>query len=70
MVVLVASAALESLRFYSLKASLPLAPGGMLGLELSQVAARYLGYTGATLFILAAMDVGWSVFSSMSWLVA
>ncbi len=69
-VVLVASAALESLRFYSLKASLPLAPGGMLGLELSQVAARYLGYTGATLFLLAAMAVGWSVFSSMSWLVA
>ena len=68
--ILVASTALEALRFHSLKAALPLAPGGMLGLELSRVAAHYLGYTGATLFLLAAMAVGWSVFSSMSWLLA
>ena len=68
--ILVASTALEALRFHSLKAALPLAPGGMLGLELSRAAAHYLGYTGATLFLLAAMAVGWSVFSSMSWLLA
>ena len=67
-VLLVASSALEALRFYSLKAQLPLAPGGMLGGEIGKAAVRYLGYTGATLTLLAVLALGWSVFSGISWL--
>ena len=67
---LLASASLEALRFYSMEAALPLAPGGMLGIELGRVLSTQLGYTGSTLFLLAAMAVGWSIFSGMSWLWA
>ena len=69
-VVLLASSGLEALRFYSIKVALPLGPGGMLGIELCNAAVRYLGYTGATLAFLAALAVGWSLFSGMSWLGA
>jgi S-DNA-T family DNA segregation ATPase FtsK/SpoIIIE len=67
---LLASSALEALRFHTLKATLPLSPGGMLGIELSQVLERQLGYTGSTLLLLAAIAAGWSIFSGMSWLWA
>ncbi|HEX6733521.1 MAG TPA: DNA translocase FtsK 4TM domain-containing protein, partial [Azonexus sp.] len=67
---LVASSALEALRFYSLEAELPLSPGGLLGLETSRLLAEQLGYTGSTLFLLMAMAAGWSIFSGMSWLWA
>ena len=67
---LVASSALEALRFYSIKATLPLAPGGLLGIEAGRVLATQFGYTGSTLLLLAVMAAGWSVFSGMSWLWA
>ncbi|AXS79513.1 DNA translocase FtsK [Dechloromonas sp. HYN0024] len=67
---LVASSALEALRFYSLKAALPLVPGGVLGVEVGRVLATQFGYTGSTLFLLAVMAVGWSIFSGMSWVWA
>ena len=67
---LVASSALEALRFYSIKAALPLAPGGLLGIEAGRVLATQFGYTGSTLLLLAVMAAGWSVFSGMSWLWA
>jgi len=67
---LVASSSLEALRFYSLKAALPLAPGGMLGIELGRLLSTQFGYTGATLFLLAVMAAGWSIFSGMSWVWA
>lgn len=67
---LVASCGIESLRFYSIRAALPLAPGGMLGFEVSALAVRYLGYTGATLALIAAFMLGWSIFTGMSWLTA
>ena len=67
---LVASSSLEALRFYSLKAALPLAPGGMLGIELGRLLSTQLGYTGSTLFLLAVMATGWSIFSGMSWVWA
>ncbi|MBK7424050.1 MAG: DNA translocase FtsK 4TM domain-containing protein [Propionivibrio sp.] len=69
-VLIVASSGLEALRFYTLKAQLPLAPGGMLGIEIGQLSVRFLGYTGATLTLLAALILGWSIFSGMSWLTA
>ncbi|MFH1657951.1 MAG: DNA translocase FtsK 4TM domain-containing protein [Pseudomonadota bacterium] len=67
---LVASSSLEALRFYSLKAALPLVPGGMLGIELGRLLSTQFGYTGATLFLLAVMAAGWSIFSGMSWVWA
>lgn len=67
---LIGSSSLEALRFYSMQAELPLAPGGVLGIEIGRVLARQLGYTGSTLLLLAAMAAGWSVFSGMSWLWA
>jgi S-DNA-T family DNA segregation ATPase FtsK/SpoIIIE len=65
-----ASAALEALRFYSHQAQLPLGPGGMLGLSLGEWSVGHLGYTGATLALIAAWALGWSLFSGMSWLAA
>ena len=70
LVLIVASSGLEALRFYTLKAQLPLAPGGMLGIEVGQLSVRFLGYTGATLTLLAALILGWSIFTGMSWLTA
>ncbi|NTV72001.1 MAG: DNA translocase FtsK [Azonexaceae bacterium] len=67
---LLASSSLEALRFYSLKAVLPLAPGGMLGIEVGRVLSTQFGYTGSTLFLLAVMAAGWSIFSGMSWVWA
>ncbi len=67
-VLLLSSSALESLRLHSLKASLPLAPGGMLGAVLGDAVAKFLGSTGSTLFLLALMAVGFSLFSGLSWL--
>lgn len=70
LVLIVSSSALESLRFYSIGAELPLTPGGMLGLELGKATVHAFGYTGATLTLLAALALGWSVFTGMSWLTA
>ncbi|MFZ2853378.1 MAG: DNA translocase FtsK 4TM domain-containing protein [Rhodocyclaceae bacterium] len=71
-VLIIASSGLEALRFYTLKMQLPLehGAGGMLGIELSKAAVRYLGYTGATLTLLALLALGWSIFSGMSWITA
>ncbi|MFZ2855637.1 MAG: DNA translocase FtsK 4TM domain-containing protein, partial [Rhodocyclaceae bacterium] len=71
-VLIVASSGLEALRFYSLKAQLPLdhGAGGMLGIEISRVVLRYLGYTGATLALFASLVLGWSIFTGMSWISA
>jgi len=62
------SSALEHLRLYTLKAALPQAPGGMLGVLLGEPLAAGLGYTGSTLILLALMAVGFSLFSGLSWL--
>ncbi len=65
---LVASSALEALRFWSLKAALPLAPGGVLGLEIAHLTAAWLGFTGGTLLLMVAMIAGFSLATGMSWL--
>ena len=65
---LVASCGIEALRFYSFKAALPLAPGGMLGRASSAFLAKGLGFTGATLLFLVLMAVGLSLFTGLSWL--
>ncbi len=69
-VLIAASSGLEALRFHSLKAQLPLLPGGMLGMEIGRLSMRYLGYTGATLTLISLLMLGWSIFSGMSWILA
>ncbi|MDO8465629.1 MAG: DNA translocase FtsK 4TM domain-containing protein [Gallionella sp.] len=65
---LLASSALEAVRMYTLKAVLPLAPGGMLGAVIGDALTRLLGFTGATLLLLALVAASFSVFSGLSWL--
>ncbi len=65
---LLSSCALEAIRLYTLKASLPLAPGGMLGMVIGNAMMRLLGFTGATLLLLALIASGFSLASGMSWL--
>ncbi|MGO8756266.1 MAG: DNA translocase FtsK [Gallionellaceae bacterium] len=68
LILLMASSTLESLRLYSLKVELPLAPGGMLGAVLGHPLAHLAGFTGATLFLLALIAAGFSLFTGLSWL--
>jgi len=65
---LVASAALEALRLHSFGRNLPQEGGGIVGRVLSDLSSSLVGPTGATLLALAALAVGWSLFSGISWL--
>jgi S-DNA-T family DNA segregation ATPase FtsK/SpoIIIE len=66
---LLASAGIEAMRFWSLKLALPLAPGGMLGYEVGRVTTMILGYTGGTLVLLVLAMIGFSLFTGASWIV-
>ena len=66
--VLLPSAALEALRFHSLAAALPFAPGGLLGDVVARAASAALGFTGATLLLLTLAAIGFSFFIGVSWL--
>src|SRR5487761_2400131 len=63
-----ASSGTEALRFYTLKAALPLAPGGMLGAVVSSSFSATFGFTGATLILLTMFAIGASLFTGISWL--
>ncbi len=65
---LVASAALESLRLHGFGRGLPQDAGGIVGAVLSGQISGLAGFTGATLLVLAAVAVGFSLFISVSWL--
>ncbi len=65
---LFSSSALEAIRLYTLKVSLPLAPGGMFGLMIGKALTHLLGFTGATLLLLALMAASFSLFTGLSWL--
>ncbi|OIP07297.1 MAG: cell division protein FtsK, partial [Betaproteobacteria bacterium CG2_30_59_46] len=67
-ILLLSCSGLEALRLHSLKAVLPLAPGGMIGAVASSALATSMGFTGATLILLLSMAVGFSLFTGMSWL--
>ena len=67
-VMLVGSVGIEALRFWSMKASLPLAPGGLFGSVISHVAQATFGFMGATLVLLTLFAVGLSLFTGVSWL--
>jgi len=68
LVLLLASSGIEAMRFWSLKAALPLAPGGMIGTEIGRLAARFLGFTGGTLAMLTLCLAGLTLFLGVSWL--
>jgi S-DNA-T family DNA segregation ATPase FtsK/SpoIIIE len=68
LLLLLASVGVEAMRFWSLKAALPLAPGGMVGYEVGRLTAQFLGYTGGTLILLVLAMIGFSLFTGLSWL--
>jgi S-DNA-T family DNA segregation ATPase FtsK/SpoIIIE len=65
---LVSSAALEALRLKGFAGNLPQVAGGIVGDLVSKGLFNLLGYTGATLLMLAAVAIGLSLFTSVSWL--
>jgi S-DNA-T family DNA segregation ATPase FtsK/SpoIIIE len=67
---LLCSSSIEALRLHSLKASLPLAPGGMIGRILSDWFLQLNGFTGSTLVLLTLWGIGASLFTGVSWLRA
>ena len=68
LVLLIASSGIEYLRLHTLKAVLPLAPGGMIGAMAGGVASKLLGFTGGTLVLLLVFAAGLSLFTGVSWL--
>ena len=62
------SVGIEFLRMHTLKAQLPLAPGGVLGDVIGRSAQTALGFTGATLLLLLLFGVGFSLFFHVSWM--
>ncbi len=62
------SVGIEALRMYTLRAQLPLAPGGVLGAVIGNSAQNAFGFTGATLFLLCLFGIGFSLFFHVSWL--
>ncbi|MGI4857626.1 MAG: DNA translocase FtsK [Janthinobacterium lividum] len=68
--VLVSSVGLESMRMWSLKIALPVAPGGVLGDLVARGVGNALGFTGGTLALLLSLAIGLSLFFQFSWLDA
>ena len=69
-ILLLASSSFEALRFWSLKAALPQAPGGIIGLGIGAFLSKSAGFTGATLILLGTMAIGLSLFAGISWVEA
>ena len=69
LVLITASSGIEALRLYSIKAVLPLAPGGMIGVEVAKHLGAALGFTGATLVLLTLGAIGLSLLTGVSWLL-
>jgi len=66
--VLLSSAALESIRLWRLPALLPHQPGGALGEAIGQNLMRGVGFNGATLLLLAVFAIGTSLLFGVSWI--
>jgi len=67
---LLCSAAFEAIRLYILEVALPLSAGGILGGMLGQQLEQLLGFTGATVLLMAGMVAGLALCIQMSWLDA
>jgi S-DNA-T family DNA segregation ATPase FtsK/SpoIIIE len=68
LLMLLSSSALEALRFYDHSFSLPLYPGGAAGKGIANLLHHTLGFDGATIFLLLAWGIGFSLFSGLSWI--
>ena len=69
--VLLASSALENLRFLgltNLAFNLPWQPGGVLGSGLGNVMQHNFGYVGSALLLVTLLAAGLSLFTGISWL--
>lgn len=66
---LVASSALEAGHLVTLPASLPLAPGGMLGAAVDAGLRTLFGYIGSSMLLLLLFVVGFSLFTGWSWIL-
>ena len=66
---LVASSALEAGHLVSFPASLPLAPGGMLGATVDAGLRSLFGYIGSSMLLLLMFVVGFSLFTGWSWIL-
>jgi DNA segregation ATPase FtsK/SpoIIIE, S-DNA-T family len=67
-VLLICSSAIEALRMYSLKVTLPNGPGGVIGSLSSSAVSTALGFVGGTVLLLALFAAAFSVFSGLSWI--
>ncbi|MDX8378515.1 MAG: DNA translocase FtsK 4TM domain-containing protein [Gallionella sp.] len=65
---LLSSSTLEAIRLHTLNVAFPWSPGGMFGVLIGESLTRWLGFTGATLLLLALMTASFSLFSGLSWL--
>jgi S-DNA-T family DNA segregation ATPase FtsK/SpoIIIE len=65
---LLASSALESLRFHRLPLQLPLTQGGALGDGLAALFSRYFGFDGGTVLLVLVWGAGLSLFTGLSWI--
>ncbi|MBA3479895.1 MAG: DNA translocase FtsK 4TM domain-containing protein, partial [Lautropia sp.] len=67
-IMLIGCTGLEAARLYSIEASLPLAPGGLLGALISQPMHEQMGAVGGTLALLLMAAIGFSLAGGVSWL--
>ncbi len=65
---LVASSAMEALRFHSARGSLPSYSGGLIGDVLSETISKAFGFTGSTILLILIIAVSFSLFTGFSWL--
>jgi len=70
LILILASAGMEALRLYKLNVALPMAPGGVLGTVIGEGLQAAIGFTGATLVLLALIGTGLSLFTQVSWIAA
>ncbi|MDR3395578.1 MAG: DNA translocase FtsK 4TM domain-containing protein [Parasulfuritortus sp.] len=68
LVMLLASCGLESLRLHSLAIALPQDHGGVLGAGIATLGHSLLGFDGSTVTLLLLWGIGFSLFTSLSWI--
>jgi S-DNA-T family DNA segregation ATPase FtsK/SpoIIIE len=68
LLIILSSSSFEALRLHSLTAALPQAPGGILGVSLGGWLYLSFGFSGSTLFLVATLCIGVSLFTGLSWL--
>lgn len=65
---LISGSALLDLHYYENWISLPSTPGGIVGLELSNLLTQLFAFQGATLILLSSLLVGITLSTGLSWL--